>query len=58
MAMAREPFAGPLGRNNAVPTTAVTPADVAQISDIADWYVVEKIVPQKPDIAAGVVKLK
>ena len=51
-------FAEVLGANNAVPTRAVTPADVQQIADIADWYVAEKIVPKKPDVAAGVVTLK
>ena len=47
-----------LGANDAVPTTAVTAADEAQMSDIADWYVNQKIVARKPDIAAGVVRLK
>jgi sulfonate transport system substrate-binding protein len=42
----------------AVLTTAVTAADEAQMSDIADWYIAERIVPRKPDIAAGVVRLK
>jgi sulfonate transport system substrate-binding protein len=36
----------------------VTAADENQMSDIAEWYVAEKIVPRKPDIAAGVVLLK
>ena len=51
-------FAAALGANDAVPTTAVTAADEAQMSDIADWYLAEKIVPRRPDIAAGVVRLK
>jgi sulfonate transport system substrate-binding protein len=51
-------FATAFGANDAVPTTAVTAADETQMSDIADWYVDEKIVPRKPDIAAGVVRLK
>ena len=51
-------FAVALGANDAVPTTAVTAADEAQMSDIADWYVNQKIVARKPDIAAGVVRLK
>jgi len=58
MGMRGDTFAIPLGRNNAVPTTGVTPADATRIGDIADWYVSEKIVPRKPDIAAGVVELK
>jgi sulfonate transport system substrate-binding protein len=51
-------FAPALGANDAVLTTAVTAADEAQMSDIADWYIAERIVPRKPDIAAGVVRLK
>ena len=47
-----------IGRNNAVPTRAVTDADIGQIDNIADWYVANKIVPVRPDIAAGVVKLQ
>lgn len=50
-------LAGPIGENNAVPTRGVTDADVMQITQIADWYVASKIVPRRPDIAAGVVKL-
>jgi sulfonate transport system substrate-binding protein len=46
-----------IGENNAVPTRGVTDADVAQIEQIADWYVSSRIVPRRPDIAAGVVKL-
>jgi sulfonate transport system substrate-binding protein len=51
-------FAPALGENDAVPTTAVTPADTAQIEDIARWYVASGIVPRLPDVAAGVVTLK
>lgn len=51
-------FGAVLGANDAVPTTAVTAADEAQMADIADWYFAQKIVPRKPDIAAGVVQLK
>jgi sulfonate transport system substrate-binding protein len=51
-------FAAALGANDAMPTTAVTAADETQMSHIADWYVTEKILPRKPDIAAGVVRLK
>ncbi len=50
-------LAAQIGENNAVPTRAVTDADIVQIGNIADWYVRNKIVPSKPDIAAGVVKL-
>jgi sulfonate transport system substrate-binding protein len=50
-------LAGPIGANNAVPTRGVTEADIAQIEQIADWYVASKIVPRRPDIAAGVVRL-
>ena len=51
-------FAAVLGSNDAMPTTGVTPEDETQMSDIADWYFAQKIVPRKPDIAAGVVRLK
>jgi sulfonate transport system substrate-binding protein len=51
-------FAGKIGENNAVPTTAVTEADVKQIGNIANWYVKSGIVPVLPDIAAGVVTLR
>jgi len=47
-----------IGENNAVPTTAVTAADVEQIGKIADWYAKSGIIPQKPDIKAAVVELK
>ncbi len=47
-----------IGENNAVPTTAVTTADVEQIGKIADWYTKSGIIPQKPDIKAAVVELK
>lgn len=46
-----------IGVNSAVPTRGVTDADVAQIEEIADWYVASRIVPRRPDITAGVVKL-
>jgi sulfonate transport system substrate-binding protein len=51
-------LAGPLGANNSVPTTPVKAADIAQISEIADWYVAEKIVPVKPVVSTGVIQLK
>ena len=51
-------LAAEIGANNAVPTHAVTSADVAQIGRIADWYLAARIIPAKPDIAAGVVKLE
>jgi sulfonate transport system substrate-binding protein len=47
-----------IGDNNAVPTTAVTAADVEQIGKIADWYAKSGIIPQKPDIKAATVELK
>jgi sulfonate transport system substrate-binding protein len=47
-----------IGANNAVPTRAVSEADVAQIARIADWYVTSKIIPKQPDVANGVVRLK
>jgi len=47
-----------IGENNAVPTTAVTAADVEQIGKIADWYAKSGIIPQKPDIKAAAVELK
>jgi len=47
-----------IGENNAVPTTAVTDADVKQIGNIAEWYVKSGIIPATPDIAAGVITLK
>jgi sulfonate transport system substrate-binding protein len=46
-----------IGRNNAVPTRGVTDADVAQIAQIADWYVSSRIIPRRPEIEAGVVRL-
>jgi sulfonate transport system substrate-binding protein len=51
-------IASVLGANNAVPTHAVTAQDAAQISDIADWYVTEGIIPTKPDVGAGTIQLK
>ena len=47
-----------IGENNAVPTRAVTDADVAQIGKVADWYAKSGIIPALPDVASGVVKLK
>ncbi len=44
--------------NRAVPTTAVTDADVKQIGNIAEWYVKSGIIPVTPDIAASVITLK
>ncbi len=46
-----------IGRNNAVPTRGVTAADAAQIAQIADWYVASRIIPRRPDIEAGVLRL-
>jgi sulfonate transport system substrate-binding protein len=45
-----------IGANNAVPTRGVTEADMAQMSQIADWYVANRIVPRRPDMAAGIVR--
>jgi sulfonate transport system substrate-binding protein len=50
-------LASAIGENNAVPTRGVTDSDIEQIAQIADWYVSSRIVPWRPDIAAGVVKL-
>ena len=47
-----------IGANNAVPTTAVTPQDVKQMDEIADWYVDSHIIPTRPDMLQGVVMLK
>ncbi|SEH26742.1 aliphatic sulfonate ABC transporter substrate-binding protein [Rhizobium sp. NFR12] len=47
-----------IGENNAVATTAVSQADVKQISAVAEWYAKSGIIPEMPDIAAGVVELK
>jgi sulfonate transport system substrate-binding protein len=47
-----------IGANNAVPTRAVDAADLAQLENIADWYVKNGIVPHRPDVKAGIVMLK
>jgi sulfonate transport system substrate-binding protein len=47
-----------IGANNAVPTTGVTPADLKQMDEIADWYVDSHIIPTRPDVSQGVVMLK
>jgi sulfonate transport system substrate-binding protein len=47
-----------LGANNAVPTTGVTPQDLKQMEQIADWFVESHIIPVRPDVAQGVVMLK
>lgn len=46
-----------IGRNNAVPTRAVTAPDVTQIGRIADWYVANRIVPRRPNIEGGILML-
>lgn len=51
-------FATALGSDDAMPTTAVTAADETQMSDIADWYLTAKLISRKPDISAGVVRLR
>ncbi|MBB3612762.1 aliphatic sulfonate ABC transporter substrate-binding protein [Rhizobium sp. BK602] len=47
-----------IGQNNAVPTKAVSEADVAQIGKIAEWYAKSGIIPALPDVASGVISLK
>jgi sulfonate transport system substrate-binding protein len=47
-----------IGANNAVPTTGVTPQDLKQMEQIADWFVDSHIIPTRPDVARGVVMLK
>ncbi|MDQ1184489.1 aliphatic sulfonate ABC transporter substrate-binding protein [Agrobacterium larrymoorei] len=47
-----------IGENNAVPTTAVTEADVKQISAVAEWYAKSGIIPSLPDVKDSVVSLK
>ena len=51
-------YSDAIGANNAVPTTAVTPADLKQMDQIATWYVDSRIIPMRPDVAQGVVMLK
>jgi sulfonate transport system substrate-binding protein len=46
-----------IGAADAVPTRGVVDADIDQIGAIADWYVANRIVPKRPDVAEGVVKL-
>lgn len=47
-----------IGENNAVPTTAVTDADVKQIGAVAEWYAKSGIIPSLPDVKDSVVSLK
>jgi len=47
-----------IGENNAVPTTAVTDADVKQIGAVAEWYAKSGIIPALPDVEKSVVSLK
>ncbi|MDQ1194541.1 aliphatic sulfonate ABC transporter substrate-binding protein [Agrobacterium sp. SORGH_AS 787] len=47
-----------IGENNAVPTTAVTEADVKQIGAVAEWYAKSGIIPSLPDVKDSVVSLK
>jgi len=51
-------LAAEIGANNAVPTRAVTEADVTQIRKVAEWYAKSGIIPSIPDISSGVVSLK
>lgn len=46
-----------IAANNAVPTRGVSDDDITQIAQIAEWYVSSKIVPRRPNISDGVVKL-
>jgi len=47
-----------IGVANAVPITAMTPADLEQMKEIAAWYSESGIVPSRPDVAKGVVMLE
>lgn len=47
-----------IGAANAVPTTAVTPASLRQMDQIATWYTESHITPLLPDVAKGVVMLQ
>lgn len=51
-------LAAKIGENNAVPTRAVTEADVTQIRKVAEWYAKSGIIPSIPDISSGVISLK
>lgn len=51
-------LAAEIGANNAVPTRAVTEADVTQIRKVAEWYAKSGIIPSIPDISSGVISLK
>ncbi|SFL14325.1 sulfonate transport system substrate-binding protein [Methylobacterium pseudosasicola] len=50
-------LASAIGRNNAVPTSAVTERSVAEIKGVAEWYAASKIIPHLPNIDFGVIKL-
>lgn len=47
-----------IGANSAVPTTAVSPGDAAQIGQIADWYSRSGIIPRLPDVSGYVIDLE
>lgn len=47
-----------IGAANAVPITAVTPADLEQMEGIASWYSESGIVPVRPDMAKSVMILE
>lgn len=51
-------LAAKIGENNAVPTTAVTDADVKQIEAVAEWYAGSGIIPALPDVKNSVVSLQ
>ncbi|MGU3576023.1 hypothetical protein ACLBWZ_10850 [Brucellaceae bacterium C25G] len=37
-----------IGENNAVPTTAVSEADIDQMKAVAQWYVDSALIPSHP----------
>jgi len=47
-----------LGANNTPPTGPVGPDERQQIEHIADWYVENRIVPSRPDIARYLLEIK
>ncbi|MFC3123668.1 ABC transporter substrate-binding protein [Pseudoroseomonas globiformis] len=51
-------MAGDLGANNAVPTRAVSDAEVARIGQIADWYAQARIVPRRPAVEQAMLRLE
>jgi sulfonate transport system substrate-binding protein len=47
-----------IGAANAVPVTAVTPADLKQMEGIATWYSESGIIPVRPDVSRSVAMLE